>query len=81
MDFAGGATNNGAFIGTPLVLPTTDSVSLMFWVYYDDQPASPGDYNLMGVAKHLVDIVILEYKQMVQHTDILEVPQILQNPI
>ena len=20
----------------------------MFWVYYDDQPASPGDYNLMG---------------------------------
>ena len=48
MDFAGGATNNGAFIGTPLVLPTTDSVSLMFWVYYDDQPASPGDYNLMG---------------------------------
>ena len=50
MDFAGGATNNGAFIGTPLTLPTTDSVSLMFWVYYDDQPASPGDYNLMGVA-------------------------------
>ena len=48
MDFAGGATNNGAFIGTPLTLPTTDSVTLMFWVYYDDQPASPGDYHLMG---------------------------------
>ena len=48
MDFAGGNTNNGAFIGTPLALPTTDSVSLMFWIYYDDQPASPGDYQLMG---------------------------------
>lgn len=48
MDFAGGATNNGAFIGTPLVLPTTDSVSLMFWIYYDDQPASPGDFQLNG---------------------------------
>ena len=48
MDFAGGNNNNGAFIGTPLVLPTTDSVSLMFWIYYDDQPASPGDYQLNG---------------------------------
>jgi hypothetical protein len=49
MDFAGGNTTNGAFIGTPLALPTTDSVTMMFWVYYDDQPASPGDYALMGL--------------------------------
>ena len=49
MDFAGGNTTNGAFIGTPLALPTTDSVTMMFWVYYDDQPASPSDYQLTGL--------------------------------
>ena len=49
MDFAGGSNNNGAFIGTPYSLPTTDCVTMMYWVYYDDQPASPGDYNLTGL--------------------------------
>ena len=49
MDFAGGNNNNGAFIGTPYALPTTDSVTMMLWIYYDDQPASPGDYQLTGL--------------------------------
>jgi hypothetical protein len=48
-DFTGGAaTPTGrAYIGTPLQYPTTDEVTFMKWVYYDDN--SDSDHQLSGI--------------------------------
>ena len=48
--FAGNESSSTSFIGTPVVLPTNDRVTYMYWVYYNDADMNDlADYQLNGI--------------------------------